>query len=89
MKEMEKDNSIDFIARPLEDDIFVWHFIIRGPSDTDYVGGVYHGRIMLPAEYPFKPPDFMFLSVRPSAPGLPTTHAHGQGRAASDLYIYI
>lgn len=25
-------------------------------------GGVYHGRILLPAEYPFKPPSFMMLT---------------------------
>ncbi|KXZ44643.1 hypothetical protein GPECTOR_64g137 [Gonium pectorale] len=25
-------------------------------------GGIYHGRILLPAEYPFKPPSFMMLS---------------------------
>lgn len=25
-------------------------------------GGIYHGRILLPAEYPFKPPAFMMLT---------------------------
>jgi ubiquitin-conjugating enzyme E2 J1 len=25
-------------------------------------GGIYHGRILLPPEYPFKPPSFMMLS---------------------------
>jgi len=27
------------------------------------VGGVYHGRIILPADYPFKPPDIILLTV--------------------------
>lgn len=27
-------------------------------------GGLYHGRIVLPPDYPFKPPTFFFLTVR-------------------------
>lgn len=25
-------------------------------------GGIYHGRILLPSEYPFKPPSFLMLT---------------------------
>jgi ubiquitin-protein ligase len=32
------------------------------PITTPSQGGVYHGRILLPAEYPFKPPSFMMLT---------------------------
>jgi ubiquitin-protein ligase len=28
----------------------------RGPLDSAYAGGEYHGMIMFPSEYPFKPP---------------------------------
>jgi ubiquitin-conjugating enzyme E2 J1 len=38
------------------------HFTIRGADGTDFEGGVYHGRILLPPEYPFKPPHIMFLT---------------------------
>ena len=38
------------------------HFTIRGADDTDFAGGVYHGRILLPPEYPFKPPNIVFLT---------------------------
>jgi ubiquitin-conjugating enzyme E2 J1 len=31
----------------------------------EFEGGRYHGRILLPAEYPFKPPAIMMLTVRP------------------------
>ena len=31
-------------AQPLEDNLFEWHFTVRGPSDTDFEGGIYHGR---------------------------------------------
>jgi ubiquitin-protein ligase len=43
--------------------MFDWHFTLRGPRDTEFVGGIYHGRILLPADYPFKPPNIMLLTV--------------------------
>jgi len=42
--------------------MFEWHFTIRGPADSEFAGGVYHGRILLPPEYPFKPPNIVFLT---------------------------
>ena len=50
------------VATPAEHDMFEWRFTIRGPPDTDFAGGVYHGRILLPPDYPFKPPDIIFLT---------------------------
>jgi len=47
-----------------QENIFEWQFAIRGPRDTEFEGGIYHGRIQLPSEYPFKPPSFMLLTVR-------------------------
>ncbi|WVQ81197.1 hypothetical protein IAT38_003319 [Cryptococcus sp. DSM 104549] len=44
-------------ASPEEKNILDWHFIIRGPPDTPYEGGEYHGLIWFPSDYPFKPPD--------------------------------
>ena len=38
------------------------HFTIRGAEGTDFEGGVYHGRILLPTDYPFKPPNIVFLT---------------------------
>ena len=40
----------------------VRHFTIRGADDTDFAGGIYHGRILLPPEYPFKPPHIVMLT---------------------------
>lgn len=42
--------------------MFDWHFTLRGPRDTEFEGGMYHGRILLPADYPFKPPNIMLLT---------------------------
>lgn len=59
---MQSNPSEDFMSLPLEENIFEWQFAIRGPCDTEFEGGIYHGRIQLPAEYPFKPPSFMLLT---------------------------
>ena len=51
-----------FVAEPLEGNIFEWVFAVRGPPDTEFEGGVYMGRILLPQEYPYKPPAFLLLT---------------------------
>ncbi|MCO5549249.1 hypothetical protein L7F22_002716 [Adiantum nelumboides] len=62
VKEMQSNPSDDYMSLPLEDNIFEWQFAIRGPQDSEFEGGIYHGRIQLPSEYPFKPPSFMLLT---------------------------
>mmetsp|Transcript_4507 Transcript_4507/g.5580 ORF Transcript_4507/g.5580 Transcript_4507/m.5580 type:complete len:299 (-) Transcript_4507:701-1597(-) len=62
IRELEHSPSAQYAARPLECNMFEWHFVIRGPKDSDYEGGVYHGRIVLPRDYPFKPPSIMFFT---------------------------
>ena len=47
---------------PLNFLIQEWHCTIRGPSGTEFEGGLYHFRILLPAEYPFRPPSLMMLT---------------------------
>ncbi|XP_078068612.1 ubiquitin-conjugating enzyme E2 J1 isoform X2 [Mustelus asterias] len=64
MKEAQelKDPTEQYHAQPLEDNLFEWHFTVRGPPDSDFDGGVYHGRIVLPPEYPMKPPSIILLT---------------------------
>eukprot|EP01038_Epipyxis_sp_PR26KG_P005108 gene5108-7119_t len=62
VKELTKHPSSRYHAAPLENDMFEWHFTIRGPSETPFENGCYHGRILLPNEYPFKPPNIVFLT---------------------------
>ncbi|OAX41320.1 UBC-like protein [Rhizopogon vinicolor AM-OR11-026] len=61
-RELANDPSTDYHAAPLEDDIFEWHCTLRGPAGTEFEGGLYHFRIVLPAEYPFRPPSLMLLT---------------------------
>ncbi|KAJ1023239.1 hypothetical protein NDA16_003392 [Ustilago loliicola] len=53
---MDKDPPPLVYARPREDNILEWHYILRGPPDTPYAGGEYHGQLLFPPEFPFKPP---------------------------------
>jgi ubiquitin-conjugating enzyme E2 J1 len=62
LKEIQRDDSPDLAAEVLEDNIFEWHFAVRGAWESDFAGGIYHGRILMPADYPFKPPAFVMLT---------------------------
>ncbi|TRM61733.1 ubiquitin-conjugating enzyme/RWD-like protein [Schizophyllum amplum] len=61
-RELANDPSTDYCAAPLEDDIFEWHCTMRGPPDTEFEGGIYHFKITLPSEYPFRPPSIVMLT---------------------------
>ncbi|KAJ3528368.1 hypothetical protein NM688_g8008 [Phlebia brevispora] len=49
-------------AVPDEKNILTWNYIIRGPPDSPFAGGEYHGVLMFPSEYPFKPPGIKMLT---------------------------
>ncbi|KNE61116.1 hypothetical protein AMAG_06868 [Allomyces macrogynus ATCC 38327] len=49
-------------ARPLENNILEWHFLLHGPPDTLYHGGVYWGKLVFPPQYPYKPPSIRMLT---------------------------
>lgn len=53
---LQKNPPDHIEATPLDSDILTWHYVIRGPDDSPYAGGVYHGKLLFPAQYPFKPP---------------------------------
>lgn len=53
----------EYSACPLEDNLFEWHFTVRGPPNTEFEGGLYHGRILLPSQYPMQPPNIILLTV--------------------------
>ena len=58
------ESTYNYFAQPLADNLFEWHFTVRGPTDTDFDGGIYHGRIVLPTDYPMKPPNIIVLTVK-------------------------
>ena len=60
-KDIQQNPANGIIAHPL-DNVFEWHFTIAGVSETEFEGGRYHGKIVLPSQYPFKPPDLIMLT---------------------------
>eukprot|EP01057_Protomagalhaensia_wolfi_P004345 Protomagalhaensia_wolfi_Nauph_80__4344@NODE_443_length_2515_cov_105_813813_g333_i0_p4_GENE_NODE_443_length_2515_cov_105_813813_g333_i0NODE_443_length_2515_cov_105_813813_g333_i0_p4_ORF_typecomplete_len142_score15_08UQ_con/PF00179_26/2_1e23ProkE2_B/PF14461_6/6_3e05RWD/PF05773_22/0_097_NODE_443_length_2515_cov_105_813813_g333_i027452 len=45
------------------DSLLIWHFVLYDfPPDSPYQGGVYHGILTYPSEYPFKPPNIKILT---------------------------
>lgn len=60
--ELSSSPSPDYTAAPLESDLFEWHFTFRGPPNSPYADGIYHGRIVLPPTYPLRPPSFRFAT---------------------------
>uniref|UniRef100_A0A1E1XVR5 Putative ubiquitin protein ligase n=1 Tax=Amblyomma sculptum TaxID=1581419 RepID=A0A1E1XVR5_AMBSC len=52
----------EYFAQPLDDNLFEWHFTVRGPPESEFDGGIYHGRVILPPDYPMKPPSIILLT---------------------------
>ena len=48
--------------RASKDNILKWHFVIHGEEDTPYYGGMYHGKLIFPSNFPFDPPSIIFLT---------------------------
>ena len=51
----------NMVALPASN-LLEWHYVLLGLPDSDYAGGVYHGKIVFPAAYPFKPPSILMLT---------------------------
>lgn len=49
-------------AVPLPTNILQWHYIVTGPENTPYEGGCYHGKLVFPREFPFKPPAIYMIT---------------------------
>ena len=62
IKLLKKDPHEFVDVSPDEKNPLIWYFLIKGPSDTDYTGGYYIGKLMYPPTYPDSPPDYMMLT---------------------------
>jgi ubiquitin-conjugating enzyme E2 J2 len=59
---LKRTDLANFVAQPEETNIFEWHFCVFGLTDCPYEGGFYHGKLLFPRDYPFKPPGIMLLT---------------------------
>ncbi|VDN06592.1 unnamed protein product [Thelazia callipaeda] len=73
-----KDPVPFVIAAPLHSNILEWHYVIRGAPQTPYegyyynrfikwtfayfAGGLYHGKLIFPPDFPFKPPSIFMIT---------------------------
>ncbi|CAG9766524.1 unnamed protein product [Ceutorhynchus assimilis] len=58
-----KKDPIPYVnAEPLPNDILEWHYVVSGPEDSPYEGGYYHGKLVFPADFPFKPPSIYMIT---------------------------
>lgn len=61
-RRLTKDPIPYLTAQPLPSNILEWRYVVRGPADTPYEGGIYHGKIVFPFDYPYKPPSLYILT---------------------------
>ncbi|KAK2526836.1 Ube2j2 [Columba livia] len=59
---IKKDPVPYICAEPLPSNILEWHYVVRGPEMTPYEGGYYHGKLIFPREFPFKPPSIYMIT---------------------------
>ncbi|XP_054640606.1 ubiquitin-conjugating enzyme E2 J2-like isoform X3 [Dunckerocampus dactyliophorus] len=38
------------------------HYVVKGPEKTLYEGGYYHGKLIFPRDFPFKPPSIYMIT---------------------------
>ncbi|KAK6460789.1 ubiquitin-conjugating enzyme E2 6 [Scheffersomyces coipomensis] len=50
------------IAKPKEDNILEWHFVITGPENTPFSQGQYHGIMLFPIIFPLGPPSISIIT---------------------------
>lgn len=64
LRALAKDpiKSPKITVAPNEANILEMHYVIEGSENTPYAGGIYHGKLIFPKDYPLKPPSVMMLT---------------------------
>ena len=58
--QIEPIENID--CMPCEHNLLEWHYVIKGPKNSIYQGGYYHGKLIFPTQYPYKPPSILMIT---------------------------
>eukprot|EP00659_Diplonema_papillatum_P009624 gene9624-14939_t len=53
---MRKDPSPYITAHPEETNLLTWHYTVEGPPGSPYEGGLFHGKLVFPEDFPYNPP---------------------------------
>ncbi|XP_021948979.1 ubiquitin-conjugating enzyme E2 J2 isoform X2 [Folsomia candida] len=59
---LKKDPVPYIVAEPLPNNILEWHYLVRGPENSLYEGGIYHGKLKFPPEFPFRAPSIYMIT---------------------------
>lgn len=59
---LKKDPVPYVLAEPVPSNILEWHYVVKGPENTPYEGGFYHGKLVFPGEFPFQPPSIYMIT---------------------------
>jgi len=59
---LKRDPVPYIVAEPLPSNLLEWHYVVRGPKDSLYKDGLYHGKLVFPSEFPFKPPSIFMIT---------------------------
>jgi len=62
LKDLNKNRVHYYQVLQDDNDKFLFYFLLRGEEKTDYEGGYYLGKIVLPTDYPSKPGFFYMLT---------------------------
>ena len=62
LRDLKKNPVQNITASPKENNILEWHYVIEGPKNSPFEGGWYHGVVIFPKEYPFKPPSIQMTT---------------------------
>jgi ubiquitin-protein ligase len=59
----KKDGNYSYVRiGPYGSNLLNWHFSIMGVPNSSFDGGIYHGRVLLPRDYPGSPPRVQLLT---------------------------
>ncbi|CAL8468588.1 g8128 [Coccomyxa elongata] len=61
-KALLKDPVPNIKAHPSPSNLLEWHYVLEGSGNSDYEGGVYHGKVIFSQQYPYKPPSIIMLT---------------------------
>lgn len=51
------------VCKKYQDFFFICrHYLVTGPENSPYEGGTYHGKLVFPREFPFKPPSIYMIT---------------------------